>query len=102
MMGYAGRGFSGRGLGGCCDNLFGGAYGGFGGPLMLLFGALILLGIVLLVVWAVRASRHGGAHPYVPAAPAARPDEASEILRRRLANGEITPEEYDKILPLLK
>lgn len=53
------------------------------GPLMML---LFWGGLVLLVVWAVRSFSR-------PAPPA---DSAVEILRRRLASGEITQEQYEQ------
>jgi uncharacterized membrane protein len=100
MMGY-GRGLYGYGY----DHMLG---GGFGGPLMLLFGAFVLFGVALLVAWALRASRghghgmmHGMAHGYPTQVPTARPDEASDIARRRLASGEITSEQYSEIMKAL-
>ena len=64
-------------------------YGGFGamwllGPLMML---LFWGGLAVLVVWAVRAFSRG---------PNLGPDSAHEILRRRLASGEITQAEYEQ------
>ena len=50
----------GRGYGYGYNNMMGG-YGWFGGLLMLAFGALVLAGIVLLIIWAVRASGGHGA-----------------------------------------
>ena len=95
MMGY------GNGYGGGYNNMMG---GGFGGLLVLLFGALVIAGIVLLVIWAVRASGgHGpvsqGTTP--PASSAAAHDEAVAIAKRRLASGEITPEQYGEIMRTL-
>src|SRR5512137_2644535 len=91
----------GRGYGYGYGNMMGG-YGWFGGFLMLLFGALVIVGIVLLVVWAVRASSH---HPQAgasgpPPGPAGH-DEAVAIAKRRLASGEITAAEYDEIMRAL-
>lgn len=95
MMGY-GRGVYGYGY----DHMVGGSWvGGLG---MLFFGALVVLGIVLLVVWAARASRgHATAGGHVAPAPAARPDEAVTIARTRLASGEITSEQYAEIMKAL-
>ena len=64
-------------------------YGGFGAmgfiwPLMML---LFWGGLAVLVVWAVRASS---------SRPSAGHDGALEILRRRLASGEITQAEYEQ------
>ena len=76
---------------------------GGGGWLMFLFGLLVLAGLVLLVVWAVRAlsghEKTGAGAP--PAPPAGSHDEAIAIAKRRLANGEITPEQYQEIVKTL-
>lgn len=79
-----------------------GDYGWFGAVLMFVFGALIIAGIVLLIVWAVRASTH---HP-TAGAGTSRPgavghDEAVAIAKRRCASGEITTQEYDEIIRAL-
>ncbi|MBU4557145.1 MAG: SHOCT domain-containing protein [Actinobacteria bacterium] len=95
MMGY------GRGYGYGCGNMMGDGW--FGGLLFLLFGAVVLVGIVLLVIWAVRAS--GGGHPVASAYPgapgAAGHDEAVAIAKRRFAGGEITREQFDEIMRTL-
>lgn len=60
------------------------------GLMMLLFWG----GLIALVVWLVRA-----------AAPRSHPpssDSAVETLRRRLAAGEITPDEYERTRKLLQ
>jgi putative membrane protein len=59
--------------------------------LWLLFVVLFWGGLIALLVWAVRSST----------APRRRPDTAMEVLRRRLAAGEITSEEYEHIRQLL-
>lgn len=75
--------------------------GGWGGVLWLLFGALVIAGVVLLVLWAVRASKghSAGTGPTPP--QAAGHDEAVALARRRLASGEITKEEFDQIMGVL-
>ena len=74
-----------------------------GGWLMFLFGLLVLAGLVVLVIWAVRAlsghEKTGMGAP--PAPPAGSHDEAIAIAKRRLANGEITPEQYQEIMKTL-
>ncbi|MCL5887673.1 MAG: SHOCT domain-containing protein [Actinobacteria bacterium] len=81
-----------------------GMMGGFGWFEMLFlffFGALVIAGIVLLIIWAVRASTH---HPTASgAAPpgVAGHDEAVAIAKRRLASGEITKDQYDEIMRAL-
>lgn len=78
-------------------NMMGGGW--FGALMMLFFGALIVAGLVLLVIWAVRASR-GGAGGAVPRSAAAH-DEAVAIAKRRLASGEINKDQYDEIMRAL-
>ena len=101
MMGYGRFGY---GLG----HTAGGGW--FGGLFMLFFGALVLVGIVLLVIWAVRAAGgHGPGHAQgqgqagmtAPPSGAAGHDEAVAIAKRRLASGEITKEQYDEIMGAL-
>jgi putative membrane protein len=64
-------------------------WNGFGwmwmlGPLMMV---VFWGGIIVLAVWAVRALSGG---------PGSGQDSALDILRRRLASGEITRDEYDQ------
>ena len=81
-------------------NMMGGSW--FGGLLMFLFGALILVGIVLFVIWAVRASGgHGAAGGSSPHPGEVGHHEAVAIAKRRLAAGEITKEQYDDIMRTL-
>jgi len=94
MMGY------GQGYGGGTGNMMGGS--GFGGLLVLLFGALLVVGIVLLIIWAVRASSgHNSPRDQSPPMSAAAHDEAVAIAKRRLASGEITTEQYNEIMRTL-
>lgn len=51
--------------------------------MMLVFWAVVVIGIVLTVRWLVGQSRE------------ARPDRALEILRERYARGEINREEFE-------
>lgn len=84
-----------RGLGYGYDMMGG---GWAGGALMLFFGLLILAGIVLIIVWAMRASsgHHAGAGPVAPGVAAH--DEAVAIAKRRFASGEIDKTQYDEIM----
>lgn len=71
---------------------------GYGGNLwniglMLLFGLLVIAGIVLLVVW---VSRSSGNHRQSQT-PTQQSDSALETARRRYASGEITKEQYDEL-----
>lgn len=94
-----------RGYGYGYNNMMGGSV--WGEIIMILFGLLVLAGIVLLIIWAIRAL--GGGHPQAgaqqpgtgqPPAPVGH-DEAVAIAKRRLASGEITPEQYAEIMRTL-
>jgi putative membrane protein len=86
--------------------------GWFLGGCLAFFWLLVLVGIILLVVWAVRASSHhdhtgakghtmppAGTPPVPPAVeqPKAE-DEAVAIARKRLASGEISSDEFAEIM----
>jgi putative membrane protein len=58
------------------------------GLLWILVAILLVIGLVVLIVWAVSRSTHG-----VSSASAGRVD-ALEILRLRFARGEITEAEF--------
>ena len=105
-----------RGYGyGTYNNMMGGSW--VGELIMIVFGLLVLVGIVLLIIWAIR-SLSGGAHheagpqqPGMPMHPGMPPQpgppgaaghhEAVAIAKRRLASGEITKEQYDEIMKAL-
>lgn len=62
---------------------------GWGGWDWIWMAAMMVLfwgGVVVLAVWAIRAL----------AGPRRDGDAALEVLRKRLAAGEITPEDFDK------
>ncbi len=64
-----------------------GAFGLIG----LLFNALIIVGVVVLVVWAVKrfsTAGHSGSNGQTP----------RELLQARYARGEITREQYQQML----
>jgi putative membrane protein len=61
------------------------------GLIWLVLALLFWAGLIGLLVWAVRSS----------AGPRHSPDRAAEVLRRRLAAGEISQEEYERIRRLL-
>ncbi len=72
------------------------------GLIMLFFGLLVLAGLVLLVIWAVRSSSgHRGAPGTAPTYSAGGQDEAVTIARRRYAAGEITKEQYEDMVRTL-
>ena len=73
-----------------------GPYGGVGDPWGMAINALVTLiffgGLIALGIWAVRSlNRRQGAA-----------DSAIEVLRQRLAAGEIAQEEFEKIRKVLQ
>lgn len=64
-----------------------GGWGVFGAVTMLLWWALLIVGIAVLIKWLLGGLRR-------PAGPA--PDRALEVLRERYARGEIDKEEFDQ------
>ena len=92
MMNGFGRG-SGYGYG----DMMGGGW--FGSLLVLFFGAVLIAGIVLLVIWATkRSSGNGTAGSSAQSHGAVGHDEAVSVAKRRLANGEINTEQYNEIM----
>jgi uncharacterized membrane protein len=75
-------------------------YGSFDWPwpglIWLAVALLFWAGLIALLVWAVR-SVTGPRHQ-----PDMTRERALDVLRRRLANGEITPEEFGRIQELLR
>jgi len=77
--------------------------GWFGLAVMLLLWLVLVGGVVLLIVWAVRATQHhGSAGPTGSPGPthggAPGHDEAVAVARRRYAAGEITKDQFDEIM----
>ena len=70
----------------------GGLMGGFGGLglIGMFFNLLILVGIVLLVVWAVKRATGNSSSGSV--------QTPKEILQARYARGEITRDQYQQML----
>jgi putative membrane protein len=80
--------------------MMGGIGFGFGyGLIGLLFSVAIIVGVVLLVVWAVRQFSSNGQNSSTPrqsdggAQPSPR-----EIVEKRYARGELTREQYQEML----
>jgi uncharacterized membrane protein len=91
----------GRGYGYGYGNMMGG-YGWVGLVIGILFLAVIAAGVVLLVLWAVRASsRHASSTGPAPSPGAAGHEEAVAIAKRRLAAGEITAAQFEEIMRAL-
>lgn len=93
MRGYGGN--YGYGLG---DSMMGGSGSWLGLVLMLVIGTMVIAGIVLLVMWAMRSHSGQGQMAAMPPAGAAGHDEAVAIAKRRLAGGEIDHEQYEAIM----
>lgn len=72
-----------------------------------IFGMLAFLlfwgGVIVLAIWAIRSFAMRPPYPPQPMGPPPGPPPTPlEILQRRLAAGEITPEEYKKIRSALE
>lgn len=70
-----------------------GGFGGlglFGGLIGMIFNLLILVGIVLLIVWAVKR--------FTSSNPSTGLQTPKEILQARYARGEISREQYQQLL----
>ncbi len=68
---------------------------GWYGLISLLFNALIIAGVVVLVVWAVRRFS-------APSSHLASGQTPREVVQARYARGEITREQYQQMLDDLK
>lgn len=73
--------------------------GGYGWPWGLLWlGVAVLFwgGLIALLIWAIVAANGSRRRSNAPP-----PDTAMQVLKRRLASGEISQEEYERIRRLL-
>ena len=66
---------------------------GFGGLLALLGMVLLVVGIVVLIAWAIGRAGHGNQATQVQV-PRPAADDAAEVLRLRFARGEMTADEF--------
>jgi putative membrane protein len=85
------------GFGGCCGLGWFGGMGGYGW-IGLILNVLVILGLILLVVWAVRkvmATTTGNLSSYSSLDRQAR---LKEIIAVRYARGEIDRDEYQNML----
>jgi putative membrane protein len=73
--------------------------GGWGWGMAALM-LIALIAVVALVVWLVRSTSAGHSHPQHAAAAGAG-ETPMQILDRRLAQGEIAPEEYKERAAIL-
>ena len=69
----------------------------FGGVMMLLMWALIIIGIVLVVRCLSRGRDHGHPHPHPHHLPPQPVSHAREALDMRFAKGEISEDEYTRM-----
>jgi len=77
----------------------------YGGELWvaIIIQLLFWIALVALVVWLVmRVTRSGPAGPPAAGPDTIRPESPEEILARRLANGEIEPDDYERRLAALR
>lgn len=76
--------------------MMGGGMMGFGGfgLIGLLFNLAIIVGIVILIVWAVKRFTNGTSNWNQPSSN----QSPREILQARYARGEITREQYQQML----
>jgi putative membrane protein len=70
---------------------------GWGGGFWMLGGFLLVIGVIVLVVWAASAVSRGGR----PWQDSSRPMPI-EILRERFARGEITEQEFEQARKVLR
>mgnify|MGYP001794704951 CR=1 FL=1 len=77
--------------------MMGYGWAGWGGGFWMLGGLLLMIGVIVLVVWAVtKVSRPG----WSPRQDASRPTP-NDVLRERFARGEITEQEFEQAKKVL-
>jgi putative membrane protein len=77
-------------------------YGGMGAGGWILMSFFSILVIAALVVGIVALVRYSSSPATPPAGPPSDRQDPEEILRLRLARGEIEPEEYERRLAALR
>ena len=90
-------------LGGCCGGWGGGLYGGRGFGMMggywpfgMLFMGIFWIAVIALIVWAIWRLAGGRRMAHTTT------ESHLDILKRRLASGEITADEFAKIKKTLE
>ncbi|MBN2224774.1 MAG: SHOCT domain-containing protein [Deltaproteobacteria bacterium] len=81
-------------LGGWCGGYYGGhGYGMMGGfwPLGMLFTGIFWIAVIAMAVWAIGRLTAGRRAAHAPA------ESHTDILKRRLAAGEITTDEFSRL-----
>lgn len=76
--------------------MMGYGWDGWGGGLWMLGGLLVMIGVIILVVWAVTAISRDQAPTRGPSGPT-----PNEILRERFARGEISEQEFEQAKKVL-
>lgn len=90
--------------GGCCSGILGG-YSGLGllGPILnLVISGVIIIGITVLLIWAVRRLTSGKHSGLGQTSQLESLQSPLEILKVRYASGEITQQEYQDMRKDLK
>ena len=72
-----------------------------GAGLGWLLGLLLLVGLILLIAWAVSAFRDGGRREERTVPRDSSRPSPNEILRERFARGEITEEQFEQMRKVL-
>lgn len=75
----------------------GNGWAGWGGGIWVLGGLLLMIGVIILLVWAVMAISRNAR---TPTGDPSRPTP-TEILRERFARGEITEQEFEQAKRIL-
>ena len=71
----------------------------------MLLATIVIVGLTAIAAVAIVGHRDGafvGPHPIHVGHPSSPVDEAERILAHRYAKGEITAEEYDRMLVILR
>jgi putative membrane protein len=79
------------------DAMMGYGWDGWGGGFWMLGGLLLMIGVIVLVVWAVSTMSRSGRPP---TGDSSRPTP-NDILRERFARGEITEQEFEQARKIL-
>lgn len=77
--------------------MMGYGWAGWGGGFWMLGGLLLMIGVIVLIVWAVMTISRGGR---MPTGDASRLTP-TEILRERFARGEIGEQEFEQARKVL-
>ena len=77
--------------------MMGCGWAGWGGGFWMLGGLLLMIGVIVVLVWAVMTVTRSGRPP---TGDPARPT-SNEIIRERFARGEISEQEYEQAKKVL-